>query len=145
MFQSFSAPRKTTFRTLLYLVMGNKQRKLKKKAAAAKLRKTGGIPPVTLAVADPVSALIQSIPTDSNGPSLTLQKALQRIVKDVSKNRPQKGPLKKVKLRPKVVILDRLSLRKDEGKLVIDVLPGDPIAHLDGKPFVRKKDKMSEE
>jgi hypothetical protein len=126
--------------------MGNKQRKIKKKAAAAKLRKTGGIPPVTLAVADPVSALIQSIPTDSNTPPITLQKALERIVKDVAKNRPQKGPLKKVKLRPKVVILDHLSLRKDEvGRLFIDVLPGDPIAQLDGKPFVRKKINTSEE
>ena len=126
--------------------MGNKQRKIKRKAAAAKLRKTGGIPPVTLAVADPVSALIQSIPTDPNAPPITLKKALERIVKDVAKNRPQKGPLKKVRLRPKVVILDRLSLRKDgEERLVIDVLPGDPIAHLDGKPFVRKKVKTSEE
>ena len=120
--------------------MGNKQRKLKRKAAAAKLRKTGGVPPVTLAVADPVAALIESIPSDPDARPITLQKALQRIVKDVTKNRPQKGPLKKVKLRPKVVILDRLSMRKDpEGRLVIDVLPGDPIAHLDGKPFVRKK------
>jgi hypothetical protein len=125
--------------------MGNKQRKIKKKAAAAKLRKTGGIPPVTLAVADPVSALLQSVPTNPDAPPLTLQKALQRIVKDVAKNRPQKGPLKKVRLRPKVVILDRLSLRKDEeGRLVIDVLPGDPIAHLDGKPFARKKSTSEE-
>src|SRR5271169_1710254 len=126
--------------------MGNKQRKIKKKAAAAKLRKTGGIPPVTLAVADPVTALIQSIPIGEDSPPITLKKVLERIVKDVAKNRPQKGPLKKVKLRPKVVILDRLSLRKDDkGRLVIDVLPGDPIAHLDGKPFVRKKVETSEE
>jgi hypothetical protein len=120
--------------------MGNKQRKIKRKAAAAKLRKTGGIPPVTLAVADPVTAFIQSIPTGEDSRPITLKKALERIVKDVAKNRPQKGPLKKIRLRPKVVILDRLSLRKDEeGKLIIDVLPGDPIAHLDGKPFVRRK------
>ena len=120
--------------------MGNKQRKLRRKAAAAKLRKTGGVPPVTLAVADPVAALLQSIPTDPEARPLPLLKAVQRIIKDVAKNRPQKGPLKKVKLRPKVVILDRLSLRKDEeGRLIIDVLPGDPIAHLDGKPFVRKE------
>src|SRR5271169_4709831 len=114
--------------------MGNKQRKLKRKAAAAKLRKTGGIPPITLAVADPVTALIQSLPTDENSPPISLKKALERIVKDVAKNRPQKGPLKKVKLRPKIVILDRLSFRRDQdGRLVIDVLPGDPIARLDGK------------
>ena len=89
--------------------MGNKQRKIKKKAAAAKLRKTGGIPPVTLAVADPVSALLQSIPTDPNTLPITLKKALERIVKDVAKNRPQKGPLKKVKLRPKVPFLPPLA------------------------------------
>ena len=125
--------------------MGNKQRKIKRKAAAAKLRKTGGIPPVTLAVADPVSALIQSIPSTETSTPIPLKKLLERIVKDVAKNRPQKGPLKKVKLQPKVVILDRLSLRRDdEGRLVIDVLPGDPIAHLDGKPFMPKKN-MSED
>lgn len=96
---------------------------------------------MTLAVADSVTALIiQSIPTDETSPPISLKKALERIVKDVAMNRPQKGPLKKVKLQPKVVILDRLSLRRDDGgRLVIDILPGDPIAHLDGKPFVRRK------
>jgi hypothetical protein len=119
--------------------MGNKKRKILKKAAAAKLRKTGGIPPVTLAVADPVLAFTQSIPADSSA-GITIQKALERIVEDVAKNRPQKGPLKKVKLSPKKVILDRITLRKDEdGKLIMDILPGDPIAYLNGKPFVRKK------
>ena len=125
--------------------MGNKQRKLKRKAATTKLPKTGGIPPVTLAVADPVTAFIQSIPTGADSSPITLKKALERIVKDVAKNRPRKGPLKKINLRPKVVILHQLSMRKDgEGRLVIDVLPGDPIAHLNGKPFVRSK-MMSED
>ena len=36
--------------------------------------------------------------------------------------------------------MDRLSIRKDkDGKVVMDVLPGDPIATLDGRPFVPKK------
>jgi hypothetical protein len=31
-------------------------------------------------------------------------------------------------------------LRKDEdGKLIMGVIPGDPIAYLNGKPFVQKK------
>jgi hypothetical protein len=119
--------------------MGNKIRKIKRKQAAAILRKTGGVPPVTLAVADPVSAFLQVIPSDPDAKPVTLHKVFQKIVKDVSRNRPQKGPLKKVKLQPKVRILERLSLRKDEeGRYLIDVLPGDPIAHLDGKPFIRK-------
>ena len=124
--------------------MGNKIRKIKRKAAAAKLRKTGGIPPVTLAVADPVSAFIQLIPTDDT--TISLQRAFQKIVKDVAANRPKKGPLKKVKLQPKVRIMERLTLRKDEnGKLIMDVLPGDPIATLDGKPFVPKKKSVEDE
>ena len=123
--------------------MGNKIRKIKRKAAAAKLRKTGGIPPVTLAVADPVSAFIQLIPTDDT--SISLKLAFEKIVENVAENRPQKGPLKKVKLQPKVRIMERLTLRKDKnGKLIMDVLPGDPIATLDGKPFVPKKKPVNE-
>jgi hypothetical protein len=124
--------------------MGKKVRKTKRKAEAAILRKTGGIPPVTLAVADPVSAFIHLIPTDNT--TISLHRAFQKIVKDVATNRPKKGPLKKVKLQPKARILERLTLRKDEnGKLIMDVLPGDPIATLDGKPFVRKKNLVEDE
>ena len=42
--------------------------------------------------------------------------------------------------------MERLTLRKDEnGKLIMDVLPGDPIATLDGKPFVPKKKTREDE
>jgi hypothetical protein len=33
-----------------------------------------------------------------------------------------------------------LTIRKDDkGKLILDILPGDPIAPLDGKLFIRKE------
>ena len=125
--------------------MGNKKHKLKRKVAAQALRKTGGIPPVTLAVADPVAAFVQSIPAQPES-KITVLRAFQKIIKDVSKNRPQRGPLKKVRLQPKKIILDRLTLRKDEeGRIIVDVVPGDPICTLDGKPFVRKNPKKEEE
>jgi hypothetical protein len=121
--------------------MGNKLRKIKKKQAANLLKKTGGIPPVTLAVADPILAFTNLIPSGSSAPSthITLNSAIQKILKDVSKNRPKKGPLKKVKLQPKKTLMERLMLRKDEsGRIVMEIVPGDPIATLDGKPFVRR-------
>jgi hypothetical protein len=97
--------------------MGNKQRKIKRKAAAKILRKTGGVPSVTLAVADPITAFIQII-TDSDSTQITLKTAIHRIVKHVSVHRPQKGPLKKVKLQPKKILMDRLTLWKDDGKII---------------------------
>ena len=120
--------------------MGNKQRKIKRKAAAKILRKTGGVPPITLAVADPVAAFIQTIPETDSSTQITLKNAIHRVVKNVSVNRPQKGPLKKVKLQPKKILMDRLTLRKDEeGTVILEILPGDPIATLDGKPWRRPK------
>ena len=126
--------------------MGNKQRKIKRKAAAKKLRKTGGVPPVTLAVADPVAAFSKCIPnSDPSIPHITLKNAIQRIIKDVSVNRPKKGPLKKVKLQPKKILMDRLTLRKDEdGQIILEIIPGDPIATLDGKPFRKPKAEKGE-
>ena len=41
------------------------------------------------------------------------------------------------------MILDRITLRKDEdGDLIMEILPGDPIAYLNGKLFVRKKEDV---
>jgi len=115
--------------------MGNKKRKLMRKAAAAKLRKTHGVPPVILAVADPVKAFTEIVPVDPASP-YSVQRCLTRVAKDVSKHRPLKGPLKKVRLRPKKVLLQRLTMRRDEdGQVVMEAIPGDPIATLDGKPY----------
>jgi hypothetical protein len=124
--------------------MGNKQRKIKRKAAAAKLRKTGGVPPVTLAVTDPILAFTQSIPVAST-PQVSFNRAMRRLFKDVRLNRPQKGPLKKVKLSAKRTLMERLALRKDGDRLILDVIPGDPIATLDGRPFRRHTEENGED
>jgi hypothetical protein len=116
--------------------MGNKHRKMKNKAAAAVLHKTGGVPPVTLAVADPLRAFTETVPIGSTS-QISLIRAMQRILKDVRVNRPQKGPLKNVKLHPKRALMERLTLRREGALLILGVLPGDPIATLDGKPYVR--------
>jgi hypothetical protein len=115
-------------------VMGNKQSKIKKKAAAAVLHKTGSVPLVTLAVADLLSAFTQSIRVSSTTQT-SLDRAMQNLFKDGRLNRPQKGPLKKIKLHPKWTVLERLALCIEGGLLILDVLPADPIATLDGRPF----------
>ena|SRR5579859_2643980 len=114
--------------------MGNKQRKINRKAAAAILRKTGGVPPVTLAVADPLRAFQLAIPAGTTS-QISLNRAMQRIFKDVRLNRPQKGPLNKIKFHPKRRLMERLALKKEGDQIVLEILPGDPIATLDGKPY----------
>jgi hypothetical protein len=108
--------------------MGNKQRKIKKKAAAVVLCKTGCMPLVTLA------AFTLSIPVSST-PQISLNCAMQNLFKDVWLNRPQKGPLKKIKLHPKWTVTEWLALCKEGELLILDVIPDDPIAMLDGRPF----------
>jgi len=60
---------------------------------------------------------------------------MQRIFKDVRLNRPQKGPLNKIKFHPKRRLMERLALKKEGDQIVLEILPGDPIATLDGKPY----------
>jgi hypothetical protein len=81
-------------------------------------RKTG-VPPVAITVADPITAFIQIIPDSDSSTQIALKNAIHRIVKHVSVHRPQEGPLKKIKLQPKKILMDRLTLWKDDdGKII---------------------------